>query len=275
MRSSSERIVVKRRSLVANFAGVIGILALVAIPLGPISVQAGLLSHAQGVLVSVIGLAPGMLLALVFGAGGLWRTRHGSGLRGRGMAWVGAASGAALLLLVLSLRPWSLWITFHDATTDIGDPPQFSDAVRERRAQRQTELGLDRVNTTDYPSGSPDHRPPIRGVQVIGFQKRYYPDLAPIKLRGVHAAQALDASRLVAEELGWTITSIDPEAGILEAFDVTLFFAFEDDIVVRIRPDVEGSVVDMRSTSRFRANDMRANAERIRAFGELLGSRVK
>ena len=82
-------------------------------------------------------------------------------------------------------------------------------------------------------------------------------------------------SQDVAGELGWTITAVHPMLGIFEASDETAFFAFEDDIVVRVRPAGDGSVVDMRSTSRFRANDMRANAERIRAFARLLRSRLQ
>jgi len=256
-------------------AGVTGLLALAATAFGPLSVQTGLLGQAQGFALSLTGLAPGMLLALLFGAVGLWRTRPGSGRLGRRLSWVGLASGGALLLFILSLRPWTLWITFHDATTSIDDPPQFSEAVRERRAQRQGELGLDWVNTTDYPSGSPEHSPPISGSQVVEFQRKYYPDLATIEMRGVGVAQALALSRRVAEELGWSITAVNAEVGVIEAFDVTAFFEFEDDIVVRVRPAGDGSVVDMRSTSRFRANDMRANAARIRAFASLLRSQVQ
>lgn len=275
MRSSTEERAPETPSLTAAFACFVGVLALVAAAFGPISVQTGLLAQAQGALVSVLGLVPGMLLALLFGTLALWRTRAGSGRRGRGIAWIGVGSGAALLLFVLSLRPWSLWITFHDATTNIADPPQFSNAVRERRAQRQAELGLDWVNAADYPSGSPEHRPPIDGQQVIAFQREYYPDLAPIELHGVRAARALSECRSAAAELGWTITAVDPDAGILEAFDITRFFRFEDDIVVRVRALADGSVVDLRSTSRFRANDMRANAERIRTFGERLRIRLQ
>jgi uncharacterized protein (DUF1499 family) len=260
----------ERRSRAAVFAGVTGLLSVAATAFGPVSIQTGLLDSAPGFVVSLAGLGMGILLAMPFGAVGLRHTRPGSSVLGRRFAWVGLVSGGALLLLVLSLRPWSLWITLHDATTSIDDPPLFSDAVRERRAQRKAELGLGWVNTTDYPSGSPEHRPPISGSQVVEFQEQYYPDLAPIELPGVGPAQALALARGIAEELGWTITAVEPEAGVLEAIDVTAFFAFEDDIVVRVRPTGDGSVIDMRSTSRFRANDMRANAERIRSFARLL-----
>lgn len=261
----------EKRSAAAVLAGVAGLLAVAATVSGPLGVQLGLDSRV-GSLVFFAGVIPGMLLALCLGAAGLARTRKGR--PGRRAAWAGLAAGAVLLLFGLSFRPWTLWVTLHDATTNIEDPPLFSDAVRERRARSGEERGLPRVNTTDYPSPSPDHRPPIPADQVIAYQRTYYPDLAPLLLPDVPPKQALLASREVARELGWTITAFDPEAGILEGFDVTPFFRFEDDVVVRVRPSGGGSVVDMRSLSLYRANDLRANAERIRAFQVRLLARV-
>jgi len=262
------------RSRAAAVAGLTGVLALAATACGPIAAQTGVLQSRYAFVVFFLGVGPGMILAGVAGAAGLWRTRAGSGRGGRRLAWSGIAAAGALFALVASFRPWSLAVTLHDATTRIDDPPSFSDAVRARRSRRAVELGLPRVNTTDYPSPSPDHAPPISGEQVVAFQRRYYPDLAPIEVPELSRAEALEASRGVARELGWTITRLDPEAGILEGFDRTPFFAFEDDVVVRVRPEGAGSVVDVRSTSLYRANDMRANATRIRAFAAGLRARA-
>ena len=52
----------------------------------------------------------------------------------------------------------------------------------------------------------------------------------------------------------------------IEATDTTPFFAFKDDIVVRITPAGGGSRVDLRSVSRLGRSDLGKNAERIRAF---------
>ena len=46
----------------------------------------------------------------------------------------------------------------------------------------------------------------------------------------------------------------------------TLLFGFRQDIVIRIVPDGEGALVDMRSSARNGAHDLGANAERIRTF---------
>ncbi|HEV2866129.1 MAG TPA: DUF1499 domain-containing protein, partial [Allosphingosinicella sp.] len=46
------------------------------------------------------------------------------------------------------------------------------------------------------------------------------------------------------------------------------FFRFRDNVVVRVRPDSDGSgsVVDMRSISRVGVSDVGVNARRVRAF---------
>lgn len=261
----------EKRSIVAVLGGLAGLLAVSAAVMGPLCAQFGLDSRVAS-LVFFIGVIPGMLLALSLGALGLFRTRHGRS--GRRAAGAGFSAGLALLLFGLSFRPWTLWATLHDATTSIDDPPLFSVAVRERRARSGQKRGLPRVNTTAYPSPSPDHPPPISGEQVVAYQRRYYPDLAPLVLPNVRTTEALLASREVARELGWTITAFEPEAGILEAVDVTTFFRFEDDVVVRVRPSGDGSVVDMRSLSLYRANDLGANAKRIRAFQARLSDRA-
>ena len=46
--------------------------------------------------------------------------------------------------------------------------------------------------------------------------------------------------------------------------DTTLLYGFKDDIVVRIRADAGGSVLDVRSASRVGRSDIGANAARIR-----------
>lgn len=272
MPSSTDR--PESRSLAAGLAAGAGVLAVVAAALGPLLVHAGVLGSRRGIGLFFLGVCPGMLLALVLGAIGLRRTRRGA-RRGRGAAWTGFVAGAALLGLVLSFRPWTLWVTLHDATTNIEDPPLFSDEVRARRARRGVELRLPRVNTTDYPSPSPDHPPPISREQVIAYQRTYYPDLAPIELPDTPPADAFQAAQGVARDLGWTLTAVDPRAGVLEAFDLTPFFRFEDDVVVRVRTRAAGgSVVDVRSTSLYRANDLRSNANRIRTFARRLRERV-
>ena len=72
----------------------------------------------------------------------------------------------------------------------------------------------------------------------------------------------------VARELGWDVladTDVDGER-TLEATATTFWFGFIDDVVVRIRPDGGGSLVDVRSASRIGSSDLGANARRVDAF---------
>ena len=43
---------------------------------------------------------------------------------------------------------------------------------------------------------------------------------------------------------------------------------FKDDIVIRIRTNAEGTIVDLRSVSRVGRSDLGANAARIQRFAE-------
>ncbi|HJQ84445.1 MAG TPA: DUF1499 domain-containing protein, partial [Candidatus Binatia bacterium] len=72
----------------------------------------------------------------------------------------------------------------------------------------------------------------------------------------------------VAERMpSWTVTRADADAGVLEATAESRLFHFQDDIVVRVRPDgASASRVDVRSKSRDGKGDIGVNAARIRAF---------
>ena len=55
-------------------------------------------------------------------------------------------------------------------------------------------------------------------------------------------------------------------ASRLEAIATSEWFGFQDDIVVRIRPEGTGSRIDIRSKSRVGESDLGVNARRIRDF---------
>src|SRR5690606_11832912 len=91
------------------------------------------------------------------------------------------------------------------------------------------------------------------------------PDIQTRRL-DVRAAEAFAAAERAARDLGWTIVATVPADGRLEASDTTFWFRFTDDIVVRIRPEGSGSLVDVRSKSRVGRSDVGTNAARIRRF---------
>jgi uncharacterized protein (DUF1499 family) len=75
----------------------------------------------------------------------------------------------------------------------------------------------------------------------------------------------------VIESLGMELVSADESNGLLEATDTTFWFGFKDDVVIRIRSEGGGSVVDVRSISRVGQSDLGKNAERIGEILALLG----
>ena len=172
------------------------------------------------------------------------------------LAWAKAPSGrrVAALALVLGLAaagpPLVLYShakglpPIHDISTDTVDPPTFVAVLPLRQGAR---------NTVDV------------GPDTLAQQKRGYPDIAPLRLN-LPPAEAFARAERAARAMGWQIVAVAPEALRIEATDTTLFFGFKDDIVIRVRPSENGSVVDMRSLSRVGTSDVGVNAKRIRAY---------
>jgi len=140
----------------------------------------------------------------------------------------------------------------HDISTDTADPPAF-DAVLPRRALAR--------NPVDY------------SAATAAQQRSGYPDLEPLLLPLAPAA-AFERALQAARAMGWEIVAASAEALRLEATDTTLLFGFEDDVVVRIRPHPQGSVVDVRSLSRIGGSDFGTNATRVRAYLKRLADRA-
>lgn len=133
----------------------------------------------------------------------------------------------------------------HDITTDTQDPPAFV-AVLPLRA------------------GAPNAAA-YEGDSVAAQQRRAYPDIRPLHVAAPPAVafrRAADAARA----MGWTLVAADSAAGRVEATATTRWFGFKDDVVVRVRPDGDGSRVDVRSVSRVGRGDVGTNAKRVRAY---------
>ena len=96
-------------------------------------------------------------------------------------------------------------------------------------------------------------------------QHRGYPDIVPLKL-GTSPADAFDRVVGAVRSMGWDVVSAVPSDLRVEATDTTLLFGFKDDVVVRVRPTDEGSVIDVRSLSRVGGSDFGVNARRVRAL---------
>ena len=182
----------------------------------------------------------GVVLALAALAHGPSR-RQGIGVPLLALVLGGVAAGVPFSLLrrARGLPP------IHDITTDTADPPQFV-AVLPLRANA--------ANPATY-----------EGDSIAAQQRAAYPDVQPLRLDAA-PAQAFDRALRGARAMGWEIVAADSTQGRIEATATTRWFGFKDDVVVRIRPDANGSRVDARSVSRVGRGDVGTNAARIRAY---------
>jgi uncharacterized protein (DUF1499 family) len=244
-----------RPSMLAKIALYVALITIGAILVGALGATAGLLAPLTGFLLFAAAIVLGSILSLLLGAIALLVTRARPGRparAGRRPAVVATAIGAALLALLAVLASRSGGVpAIHDVTTDPADPPSFVAAARAAGNQ-----GRDLT----YPHGRGD---------VTALQRAAYPDLEPIRL-AIPPDQAMRRGRAAAAHLGWKEIEVDDGEGRLEATSTSRVFRFVDDIVVRVRPDGGGSIVDVRSTSRVGESDLGANAARIRAFRDRL-----
>jgi uncharacterized protein (DUF1499 family) len=162
-----------------------------------------------------------------------------------------AASAIALAALICGIVTFALPLSWklkaqrfpriHDISTDLNHPPQFV-AITPREGADQ------RIPAT-----------------VAAQQLRAYPDLKTVVLP-VPMEQAFQSALGTAKEMGWEIVAAVPQEGRIEATDTTLWFGFKDDIVIRLFPAGERTLLDMRSVSRVGVSDVGTNAARIRGF---------
>lgn len=99
-------------------------------------------------------------------------------------------------------------------------------------------------------------------------QRDLFPDIVPRRYR-IAPGQLHAAVMEVAERNGWEITYelppdlLDAPTG-LQVVARTPILGLKEDMVLRIRPDPVGALMDVRSASRFKVQGLTGNAERIR-----------
>jgi uncharacterized protein (DUF1499 family) len=149
--------------------------------------------------------------------------------------------GVPLLALASRSGP-----AIHDLSTDLTDRLEFTQEVRDASPNKDPE-GAQRAMVEDQ-------------------QRESYPDLAPALL-SLPPGEAFTRAKKVAEDMpGWQVTHADTETGRIEAIATSSFFHFQDDVVIRVKANGDGSRIDMRSRSRVGQGDLGANAKRIHAF---------
>lgn len=233
------------RSRLASFAYLMGIAGL-AIALGGIlGVQVGVLSPLQAFYTFALGTIACGSIAMLCGIVSIVRARGRFGPADQRRSVTATAVGMVLVAVVLvSAAGGAGKPPINDITTDLADPPAFASAGA-------VPAYVDR--DMSYPA---DFAPVV--LQA-------YPDLEPIQLSAA-PEEAYARAVASARSLGWTITHEDPASGTFDASETTAIFRFVDDVTVRVRPDNDGTRIDLRSKSRDGRGDLGANAERIQRF---------
>ncbi|NCF17050.1 MAG: DUF1499 domain-containing protein [Haliea sp.] len=222
-----------------NWIGYLAIALLLVLPLSVLTVRSG--AWQQGLLLYALSCL-GCLLLFALSGLLLLLPRYAGSRSALGVRMLIALPGTLLLLSLLAGR--GDYPPIHDITTDTQDPPLFVTAEKQRGEGANT-LEID-----------PD---------AIESQRQAYPDLQTL-LTEVAIDDAFDRALAVAADLGWEVYHQDRNAGIIEAVDTTAIMAFRDDVVIRLRTNADGTLVDLRSVSRVGIGDIGANAKRIRAF---------
>jgi uncharacterized protein (DUF1499 family) len=205
----------------------------------------------SGPLVSHFGVTPPLGGFVLFALGGIIAVIVGlvsvvQLVRGRGLTiggGLGLVVGIVFFAIVLQGRGYP---RINDFTTDTADPPAFQQA-----ATLPQNAGRD----LSYPSA------------FAAIQRECCSDIHPAKLAVAPAEAYERALRTARARPTWTVIRTDPAAPAIEATATSKLFLFQDDIVIRVRPEPGGgSRVDMRSKSRDGQGDMGANSLRIRTF---------
>jgi hypothetical protein len=200
-----------------------------------------------GVLALGFSLAALAVVAAVAAFAAIWR----DGRKGTGAATRGLIVGLAVLAMP-AVGAWKV-VTYPrltDISTDLINPPALSFA------------NLDR-GPSDEPIGT-------LGPDDIAIHKDAYPDIVS-RHYPVSTARVYQEAKAIVDGRGWQLLSArepseEDETGVIEAVAVTTIFAFRQDVAIRILPDGDGSLVDMRSAARNAAHDLGADAERVRRF---------
>ncbi len=235
----------RRRPLLLMTGGALAVVAVIVLAAAGTGYRLGLWQFRTGFMLLKYGAWCGLAAALL-SLGALGSAARAKKALETILALAGLAVGIATFSIPLQ---WRMAVQraprIHDITTDVTNPPQFVAILPLRR---------DAPNAATY-----------GGAEIAIKQRAAYPELKTVVL-DLPAPQAFEQALDAARRMGWRIVAAVPEEGRIEATDTTFWFGFADDIVVRVTPAVNRSLVDVRSVSRVGISDAGTNARRIRAY---------
>jgi len=250
-------------SRLALWARRIALFSLAATVVAVIIVRSGALDIVPALSTLAGALVLACIAILLAFAAGIVIWRHGIG--GGRQAVTALLIGAALIAypLYLGIKASRL-PAIYDISTDPIDPPRF-DAIARLRPRD--------ANPVTY-----------AGLYAAEQQHAAYPDIEPDETTATAQDAYAAAMKVIAKRKWHVVDSRPPQGplprvidartsqsatvrdGIIEAVARTPILGFRDDVVVRIRPTVDGARIDVRSASRYGRHDLGTNAKRVRAL---------
>lgn len=241
---------------IALFSLATTVIAVIIVRSGALEIVPALSTLAGALVLACVAIL------LAFAAGiVIWRQGIGGGRH----AVTALLIGAALIAypVYLGVRASRL-PAIYDVTTDPIDPPHF-DAIARLRPRD--------ANPITY-----------AGLYAAEQQRAAYPDIEPDDTTAT-PQDAFAAAMKVITKRRWRVVDsrppqgplprvIDARApqaatvrdGIIEAVARTPILGFRDDVVLRIRPTIDGARIDVRSASRYGRHDLGTNAKRVRSL---------
>ena len=218
------------------------VIGLACLPIGALGAKLGVWGFMGGFMMLAVGT---VLAAAVFFLGIIaFAVSVSKKLPSeRSAVLVGVAVSALILALMGSQFMTAQSVPpIHNISTDTEDPPAFDKIVALRGADS---------NPLAYDADA-----------LAALQREAYPQVQSL-ISDVAPGEMLNRAVAVLEEMGLEIVDTNAAQGRVEATDTTFWFGFKDDVVVRVRPQGSGSIVDVRSVSRVGQSDLGKNAERI------------
>ena len=227
-----------------------GIIALVLFVFGTSGAYFGFLNPFTGfqmafvwsLLISVIGVIVGLYAQRRYRAPGF------EALRRRATVGLWASALVLVPVLILVARGMIAKVPpINDITTDFDNPPEFV-AIESLPATAEFPMKYDKVKYADR--------------QLAG-----YGVLAPLKERGTAADTFAKVKEVAAQVPSWKIAYSDDATMTLEGYSTSKLFRFPDYFVIKVQPSSDGgSLIQMRSKSRYGIGDFGINYRRIHNF---------
>jgi len=227
------------------------ILSIVVLCAGPVGYKSGVLSLQPALLSLIASLGIAMVTLIVSLILFFLDKNKGLNQNRKFLLMALLTSLVPSLLVVTQLLKAVSVPEIHDITTDMLNPPVFSDIVALRK---------DAPNDLVYKyQGSAEN--------LAELQRAAYPDLMPLT-SSLTVRQAMERSVGILKEQGLEVINVDHVNGLIEATATSFWYGFKDDVVVRIQATDQNLRIDLRSVSRVGRSDIGANAARIRTFSK-------